>query len=303
MGKLIGVMVAAAALLFASAGTANAQWKGSNGQIAFTRNSNIWLMSATGTNQHRIATNGAAPRWSPNGQRITFQRGGNIWVMSANGSNQLQVTTATSVESAPSFSPDGRWILFQSDREDPGGDIGIYKLRSTKPFGSVVTVKPRVQFEDFMLPVYAANGMFSYLLDGNNGEDFNCCQIWTIQGSVEDHLIFTYPLGKIDWGPGSKTVAYGNRDFDINTNDYSSSEIRTVNADGTHQQILTKPGVVNGYFDENPCWAPAGTWMVFDEYHQTSTGTTTGIWKMKGDGTGRIKIASNGSEPDWQPLP
>jgi flagellin len=303
MGKLIAIVIGATALLLASVNAADAQWKGGNGKIAFTRDNNVWVMNADGSNQQKIAANGAAPRWSANGKRITFERGGDIWVMSANGSNQLRVTRATSFEATPSFSPDGRWILFQSDREDPGmGDYGIYKLRSTQPFGSVIAVYPKGDFEDFLRPVYAANGMFSYKVDEDNTSSFNCCSIHIVRSGVDTDLTFNNSIGKQDWGPGSKTMAYGDGVLDFDIGDYSSSQIRTINVDGTHRHTLTKPGVVDGYFDENPCWAAAGTWMVFDEYHQTSTGTTGGIWKMKGDGTGRVKIASNGSEPDWQPV-
>jgi Tol biopolymer transport system component len=301
---IVGIAMGAAALLLSSATVSQAAWPGHNGKVAFTRNGDLWLMHPDGSSQHRIARNASEARWSPNGKRITFERGGNVWVMNADGSGQLQVTTATSFENTPSFSPDGRWILFQSDREHPGaGDYGIYKLRSTRPFGSVVTVIPSRDFQDSLRPVYAANGRFSYLWDEDNTSSFNCCDIQVIEGGVESNLAFTEAIGKIDWGPHSSTLAYGYGVIDPNIDDYGSSQIHLINADGTGHRVLGRAGTLDGYFDENPSWAPAGTWMVFDEYHQTDTGTTSGIWKMRGDGTGRVRIAWNGSEPDWQPVP
>lgn len=46
------------------------------------------------------------------------------------------------------------------------------------------------------------------------------------------------------------------------------------------------------YYDANPAWAPAGSWLVFDEHYSagydesSSPATERGIWKVRGDGTG-----------------
>jgi len=61
------------------------------------------------------------PRWSPDGSKITFEstRDGNpeIYVMNADGSAQLRLTyflgpPAPGIDSTPSFSPDGNWVVF-----------------------------------------------------------------------------------------------------------------------------------------------------------------------------------------------
>lgn len=61
-----------------------------------------------------------SPRWSPDGQTVAFDafRGGNsdIWTVSAEGGAPVRLTTDTSNEYRPSFSHDGQWIYFGSNR-------------------------------------------------------------------------------------------------------------------------------------------------------------------------------------------
>ena len=80
------------------------------------------------------------------------------------------------------------------------------------------------------------------------------------------------------------------------------SHIITIRPDGTRAHALNRSGGTTNYYDENPAWAPAGTWLAFDELHG-NTFAQLGIWKMKGDGSGRVRLSTTGTDPDWQPVP
>jgi eukaryotic-like serine/threonine-protein kinase len=64
---------------------------------------------------------GGAPTWSPDGRIVYFSYSdGNIWLMGPDGSNPKQLTSNAGGNFFPRVSPDGRYIVFLSDRTGSG---------------------------------------------------------------------------------------------------------------------------------------------------------------------------------------
>jgi hypothetical protein len=68
-----------------------------------------------------LDVNWALPRWSPRGDRIAvsrWRRGGfyDVVVMDSAGGAVRELTSDRAVDAAPAWSPDGRYVLFSSDR-------------------------------------------------------------------------------------------------------------------------------------------------------------------------------------------
>jgi Tol biopolymer transport system component len=123
---------------------------GSGIDIAFTsgRDSNdldfeIYKMNADGTEQDRLTEDPGtdeAPSWSPDGKKIAFTSDretadnpygdDEIYTMDPDGSNPTNVsnTDKWSRDEAPSWSPDGKEIAFQSNRN--ANDWEIYKMKA-----------------------------------------------------------------------------------------------------------------------------------------------------------------------------
>ena len=106
-------------------------------------NYEIYVMDADGNNQQRLTDNDffdTAPSWSPDGKRIAFmsQRDGHfigegglsyeIYVMDADGKNTRRLTNNRKSDSSPSWSPDGKWIVFSADRKGDGVNYEIYVM-------------------------------------------------------------------------------------------------------------------------------------------------------------------------------
>jgi dipeptidyl aminopeptidase/acylaminoacyl peptidase len=116
-------------LTFSSASDNSPRW-GLDGRIVFVTNrevaarSNLWVMNADGTDQHRLTPssffwNESRPAWSPDGRRIIFQADrdgpvGNteLYSMAVDGTNLRRLTTYPGKDDWPTWSPDGNQIAF-----------------------------------------------------------------------------------------------------------------------------------------------------------------------------------------------
>lgn len=87
--------------------------------------------------KHEYGGEGPA-RWSPDGGRIVWMRkfpdaGYDVWVMDADGSDAENLTEAhTGNDAYPSFSPDGKWIAFDSNREE-ANEIYVISANGGEP--------------------------------------------------------------------------------------------------------------------------------------------------------------------------
>jgi Tol biopolymer transport system component len=87
----------------------------------------IYQMNTDGSDRKKVSEYEGTdwelyPQFSPNGKKIAYfthepeSKIGNIFVMNKNGKNRQQLTNTAFVDEDPSWSPDGKFIVFQSNR-------------------------------------------------------------------------------------------------------------------------------------------------------------------------------------------
>jgi Tol biopolymer transport system component len=149
-------------------------WSPDGQRLAFTsaRDDNtgdlgteIYLMSADGTNQTRLTGQGvddSEAAWSPDGSRIAFSAGqsdadqaNQIYVMSSDGSGRVQLTTGSAPNTHPTWSPDGSRIAFASARD---GHFEIYVMNADGSDQTRLTVTPGTAGAHSRDPAWSPDG-------------------------------------------------------------------------------------------------------------------------------------------------
>jgi len=117
-------------LTFQPAGDLSPFWSPTGRELAFTSDRGggpqIYIMNADGSNVRRLTFEGdynAAPAWSPRGDWIAFvcrtqEALFKLCLITPDGQKRLQITTGPGIDDSPSWSPDGRHLVFSSMVDD-----------------------------------------------------------------------------------------------------------------------------------------------------------------------------------------
>ena len=176
----------------------------------------IWVKELPRERPVRVTTHQAAdsyPVWSPDGRHLAFiskrrDAQGDIWLVAldlkkggAPKDKPIQLTHYLGLDQKPSFSPDGKRIVFMSDRNgEPnlwildvgsGGAIQLTSSGGTDPAWSPTETGWPLFFSGYS-PKYGKGGGYWYVPDGDAGP-----------------VYFSYASWGPVWSAGGTWVAFG----------------------------------------------------------------------------------------------
>jgi len=205
-----------------------------------------------------------APSFSYDGSSICFSsnEGGteDIWVYSISSQQRLQITQDTNIDFFPSWSPDSKWIVFQSfnqsqtaaNNQPLNSDIWVIRTDGSNHHPLIQTESNETH------PVFSPSGeqlAFTSDIDGDN-------EIWILNNAMEvlegaepqlfqltrNNYSDTYPT----WSPDETRIAFC-------TNRFGNWDVFELYVDGSEEKRLT-----DQFADETfPKYSPDGKQILY----------------------------------------
>jgi Tol biopolymer transport system component len=300
----VGVIVTVVLALLVGAGVASANFKGSNGLIAFDSwtgtSQDIGVFDPSGGGAPTMLTSTPdfyeqTPRWSPDGSKIVYmghpQYVGSrsvtdIWVMDADGGNAAQLTHTPRREEVPAWTADGR-IAYCGQAADDLDNWDIYLMNADGSGLQQLTSSP--DFDCWPSPAPAGNKLaFTSTRDGDIG-------IFTMKldGSGVRRVTAGF---QSDWAPGGNDLVF------IRDDDDGSGDVWAAHSDGSGLTQLTDTPETESF----PSWSPDGDTVVFGRIVASGVFNIFGLDPVSGDE--QLLLAdsppatSSVAYPTWQPL-
>ena len=268
----------------------------------------IWIIPASGGEAKQLTEFGSHPAFSPDGKQIAFQSNSlndlgafarnslspsTLWLIAVEGGEPKQLTQIGNPpggHGAPSFSPDGRRIVFEVD-DFLGGSV--WTISTGGDDAKFITQRGH---EPVYAPggksiLYNMRGVFQVRLDPDTNDPVGeSVQISGISGAFSG-------IRRVSFSADGKKMAYSAL---LRRESLSSVRLQANSADsgGAPTALVQNTNDMTNF----PAFSPDGKRIAFQTCNIGGTGCD--IWVMNADGTNQIQLTtseSNDLMPSWFP--
>jgi TolB protein len=228
-----------------------------------------------------------SPAWSPDSRKLAYvsfeNKNSEVFVQTLRSGARQKVSARAGVNSAPSWSPDGRYLALTLSRET--GNLDVYTLELRSQVLKRLTEQPSIDTE----PMWSPDGRHIYFTSDRAGGP----QIYRVpaDGGRAERVTFE---GSYNARP---RLAPDGKQLAVVHNDRGNYRIAVVDLARAFTQIVT-----DGRLDESPSYAPNGETLIY----ATREGVRGVLATVSTDGRVRQRISSlegDVREPAWSPLP
>jgi RNA polymerase primary sigma factor len=289
-GSAVAALVVAAGLALPRAERAGAAYPGSPGRIATAiatpgHRAEIWTVSPTGERPRRVVrlrTDAVAPSWSSDGRRLVFVSGGAVWRVNGDGKRLTRVTRRSVSDAESPAWAPGGKRIVFSART-AGANFDIYVIRTD---GSGLRRLTRSRLSDEH-PTWSPDGR--RILFGRAASSVGS-ELWMMKADGSEQRRIG-PGRSPDWSPDGKLVAFS-----------LGEAIAVMRVDGSAlERLVTGPGAAG-----DPAWSPDGRRIVFWSDRSSGEATKGDLYSITLDGASTLRITDQPQlwhfEPSWQPL-
>jgi Tol biopolymer transport system component len=303
-------ILVAAALAIGSAGSAEATFPGANGRIAFSDyiTNQVYAVNPDGTGlvqlthvPGRHAAFGAS--WSPDGAHVAFASNeGGPWrlrIVAADGSGVHRVAgdRAGVDDFVPTYTPDGRRLVFTRCRPDPPGGCALFSIRTNGTARRALTPYRR-DVVDFLPSVSPDGRWIAFTRFGANGITV---QVYVMRADGSAAHPVTPPRlegARPDWAPDGDSITF--------SSDWNrlGGDIYVMKPDGANLHRLTDASVPNNNFSSG--YSPDGRFITFASDRRYDDFCCSDLFMMAADGSyeSRIVMRNKGViYPAWGTAP
>ena len=231
---------------------------------------------ATANSDSYIRINGGVREMSvsPDGKEVAFIARGEVFVTSVDGKMTKRITNTSVQERFVQFAPDGKSIVYASERDGRWQIFRATKVRSEEPFffaATLIDEKPLVSNEkDNYLPQLSPDGKkLAFIEDRRTLKILDIASKNTVTLLTPEQLFHMQDGDQyFSWSPDSRLLLATYRPTMAN------SEVVLLDAEGKQKMVnLTK----SGYSDSRPQWANDGKQILwFSNRHGMKSHASSG---------------------------